>query len=276
MNKRRFFLPLLIYITYITIIAIVIAFPAANARAEVVKGLVLYLPFEEAGNPLDLSPNPTKVSIKGSLKSVDGKIGKALEYNGKSANLVEVQHADKLEGMKALTIAAWAKPIKPMAQEGMSIASKRIAFDNADVYNLFLWTGQTMRARVNAKGEIASKTAFEDGKWYHVVYTFDGAEDAGKRAKLYINGKLETVGNHPDQAVVKSGASLWVGELDPNRGFAWNGVLDEVGIWDRALSEAELKSVMEDGLAKLLSVEPQGKLTTSWGEVKKKIGKVDK
>ena len=67
--------------------------------------------------------------------------------------------------MKALTIAAWAKPNGIKGADGMSIVSKRIAHQNGDCYNLFSWTGQKMYARVTSKGQITSTRVLEDGKW---------------------------------------------------------------------------------------------------------------
>ncbi len=43
------------------------------------------------------------------------------------------------------------------------------------------------------------------------------------------------------------------------------GMLDDLAIWNRALSEAEVNDLMENGF---LAVEPDGKLTTAWGAVK--------
>ncbi len=102
MKERCFSLSLLIAM------AIAIAFPAWNAIAEDVEGLVFYLSFdEEAGDPVDYSPDPTEVSIIGGLKSVDGKFGKAMEFDGEG--YLEVDHSDKLEGMDVVTIEAWMK-----------------------------------------------------------------------------------------------------------------------------------------------------------------------
>ncbi len=207
--------------------------------------LVLYLPFEDAENPADASANPATVVVHGSLNSVDAKFGKGLEFNGNNANRVEVTHAAKLEGMSALTIAAWVLPRNLASHEGMSIVSKRITTGNADSYNLFVWTGQLVEARVNYAGIIRSTTALEDNTWYHIALVFDGQGNAGEKMKIYINGVLETSGDHPDNTVDEGGASVWIGELDANRGFAWDGIIDEVRLYNHALSEVEILSAME-------------------------------
>ncbi|MHC4533814.1 MAG: LamG-like jellyroll fold domain-containing protein [Planctomycetota bacterium] len=206
--------------------------------------LVLHLPFEDAVNPIDTSDNPATIVVHGSLNSVKGKIDNGLEFNGDNANRLEVTSTAKLEGMSALSIAAWALPRNLADQEGMSILSKRIAWGDSDMYNLFVWTDQLVEGRVNGAGALRSTTALEDDTWYHITLVFDGQGNAGEKMKLYINGVLENSGDHPDNAVNVTGAPIWIGELDANRGFAWNGILDEVRIYDHALSEVEILSAM--------------------------------
>ncbi len=207
--------------------------------------LVLHLPCENAESPIDASANPATIVVHGSLNSVDAKIDKGLEFDGNNANRIEITHTAKLEGMSGLTVAAWALPRNLAGQEGMSIVSKRIAWGDSDVYNLFVWTDQLVEARVNGAGALRSTTALEDDTWYHIAYVFDGQGNAGEKMKIYINGILETSGDHPDNKVNETGAPVWVGELDANRGFAWNGILDEVRIFSHALAEVEILSAME-------------------------------
>jgi hypothetical protein len=242
------------------VVAAITAFLAWGAEAELSDGLVFYLPFEER-DPIDHSPDPATVSVEGNVKQVAGKFGMAAEFDG--ASYLEVVHDDKLDGMGALTIAAWIQTSDLAAAEGMSIASKRIASANQDVYNLFFWTGQKLYGRVNASGEISSLTVFEDDIWYHVAFVFDG-----QKGKLYVDGNMEVDSNHPENTVNETPASLWIGELDPNRGFKWKGLMDEVAIWDRALDAAEIEALTKEEI--MAPVEPQNKLTITWGEVKER------
>ena len=237
-----------------------------TSEAEINRGLILYLPFEEAGNLVDHSESPAKPRKNGKLEHVNGKFGNTIRFNGKGNNVVEVPSVDKLSGMKELTIAAWVKPNGIKGADGMSIVSKRFAHQDGDCYNLFTWTGQKVYARVNSEGEISSSTVLENGKWYHVVYTFEG----GGKAKLFINGKMEAETNHPAKEVLKDDKSpVWVGELNDGRNFAWNGIMDDVAMWNRALDEKEIISVMNSGLQFLLSVDQIDKLATTWAKLKK-------
>ena len=107
---------------------IVMLILAGNVSAD----LVLHLPCENAENPIDASDNPTTVVVHGLLNSIVAKIDKGLEFDGNAANRLEVEHAAKLEGMSALTIAAWARPRNLTNVPGMSIVSKRVGTNNAD------------------------------------------------------------------------------------------------------------------------------------------------
>jgi hypothetical protein len=88
---------------------------ALVARAD----MVLHLPCEDAVNPVEASLNPATVVVHGSLGSIEAKIGNGLEFNGNNANRIEVEHAAKLEGMSALSIAAWVRPRNIASHEGM-------------------------------------------------------------------------------------------------------------------------------------------------------------
>ncbi len=256
--KKSYYL-LLSFIVFMT-------FCVCNVMAGNIEGLVLYFPFEEPGTPIDHSANPTKVTnITGNLKSANGKFGKAGDFDG--STFIEVAHLDKLEGMGALTIEAWIK-INKLVGDGMAIVSKRKAFNSGDVYNLFIYTGAKMDARVNAQGDFWSQTAFKAGEWYHIAYVFDGKAGGDQKQKMYVNGVLESKSTHAHTAVQKGEAPLWIGELDSARGFKWNGLIDELGIWDIALDENQINQVMNVGKAKMLAVKPSVKLAVTWGKIK--------
>ncbi|HON93352.1 MAG TPA: discoidin domain-containing protein [Sedimentisphaerales bacterium] len=226
-----------------------------RAAGPDVARLVFYLPLEDAQRVIDASVDPATVTVEGTLNAVDGQFGKGLEFNGKNTNRIQVAHAAKLSGMSALTVEAWALGRNIASHEGMSIVSKRIANLNADQYNLFIWTGRLVNGRINGNNTNIglSKTVIADNTWYHIALVFDAQGGANEKIKLYINGVLESSATHPATAVGAGVSPLWVGDLDAARNFPWDGILDEIGIWNTALTEAQINQVMIEGKAKMLN-----------------------
>ena len=50
--------------------------------------------------------------------------------------------------------------------------------------------------------------------------------------------------------------------------WAWGGIIDEVAIFRKALSQTEIQRIMESGLEAASAVLPVGKLTTAWASIK--------
>ena len=232
------------------------------------EGMVLYLSFDEEGDPTDASDNPTDVTVHGTLNKADDQFGgHAIEFDGDSANFIEIAHASKLVGMEALTIAAWAMTTNADAL-ARGIVSKRAGFNDADVYQVFSWNDVKMYARVNAQNseqtQMVSETVLESDVWYHFVVVFDGNAPETERGKMYVNGTLEGMFSHPDRAVGASDAPLWIGTLNGGYAQTWLGLIDELRVFDRALSEDDILQL----IAGPTPVKPRGKLTTTWAKIK--------
>ena len=103
-------------------------------------------------------------------------------------------------------------------------------------------------------------TAINDGEWHHVIGMKDGND-----VKIYIDGK--------EDAAVPLGAEATYGESDYPLVFMrhydrfLSGVIDEVALFKKALTEAEIEQLM-DGAGSMLAVGPSSKLATSWGAIK--------
>ena len=79
-----------------------------------------------------------------------------------------------------------------------------------------------------------------------------------KKRRGYIDGQqlVEDAGKKGDAMIGSWGAASQ----------KFNGLIDEVQIWDRALSEKDIKASMDELAA--ASVEPMDKLATIWGKLK--------
>ncbi len=99
-------------------------------------------------------------------------------------------------------------------------------------------------------------TGFESKTWYHIAGVKQGAD-----LTIYINGKEIGIFAVPI-AFVQGEGHLRIGATDIR---AASFAMDEFQLYDRPLTEEE---VALDAKGKLLSVEPQAKLTTTWGRLK--------
>ena len=68
-----------------------------------------------------------------------------------------------------------------------------------------------------------------------------------------------------EKGIYQGDAMVLIGRYEGADFFWFSGIIDEVGLWDRALSEQEINQVKEDGLA----VESAEKLATTWGTIKR-------
>ena len=119
-----------------------------------------------------------------------------------------------------------------------------------------------------------------DGEWHHLVYTIkhdvdeNGAE--WRKSALFIDGALNRISKF--SSIVPNSRSKYVPFFEPvylgagnNRGTAegfFNGIIDEVRIYDRTLTEAEIVRNYQSTTG--LAVNPTDKLPTVWGALKKK------
>ena len=95
--------------------------------------------------------------------------------------------------------------------------------------------------------------------------TIKGLLVAGRR--IYINGEqvAEDAGKAGIEYKGTSGDTI-VGSWG-NTGQKYNGLIDEVQVWDRALTEDEIKESMGD--ITVLSVDASDKLATTWSRLKR-------
>jgi lysophospholipase L1-like esterase len=93
---------------------------------------------------------------------------------------------------------------------------------------------------------IVSADSISDGDWHHAVSIWEGTKDS---AFVYIDGELQAQTGYNFQTTFSSPMPVNVGYLDFGGGFRFSGALDELAIYDRALSVAEIELHYQNGLA---------------------------
>ena len=94
--------------------------------------------------------------------------------------------------------------------------------------------------------------------WYHVACVYDGSE-----AIIYANGKIDNKKKFEGEPK-HNGANFWMGARKSD-GLPYFGLVDELRLYKRGLSQAEVKKNMG---AEGLAVQPAQKLALTWGKMK--------
>jgi hypothetical protein len=88
---------------------------------------------------------------------------------------------------------------------------------------------------------VTSTTTPVVGVWYHLVGTWDG-----NLVKIYVNGILEQTGTRVG-ALLSSTSPLKIASFSADYRY-FNGIIDEVSFWDRALSQQEIIQIFSSNL----------------------------
>ncbi len=241
-----------------------------GSTAEELEGLVVYFDFEDgAGKTVtDQSGNRQDGKLEGDTDWTDGKFGKGLNFGGKNG-IVRVVHSHQFEFTDGLTICAWIRPTLKVGPGTWQL----IAAKGPDVEEFFeillhpdgyIWMG--WRLTSGRKVPAKSPVKIVKDKWQHVAVSFQ----AGEWWTVYLDG--EVLINHPkeDGKLVPVESPLLLGTEEPfNLNRYYNGDMDEFAMFNRGLSEKEVKEIQE-GIADVLVVEPTDKLSTTWGTLKQK------
>ncbi|MBW7992861.1 MAG: LamG domain-containing protein, partial [Planctomycetes bacterium] len=198
--------------------------------------LVLYLPFNEgAGEPKDFSAYDNEVELVNDPLWVDGKYGKALEFDG--TNYVRILINETLQLRESFTVEFWVQREEPQpATWNYMVAGGTLMWAvivNAD-QNVYVWTrsGGTWGQRLVTTVPLTTD-------WTHVALTYD----VGSGVALYFNDEKAGEGQTPP-IVDELDDSIMVGARTPGQEF-FSGIIDEVALYNRILTLDEIRTDME-------------------------------
>ncbi len=235
-------------------------------EAQIVKdGLVAYWPLDKNTIEGDIAKDVIGKNDGAIInaKSVAGKFGDALEFNGSNSK-VDIKGTDALNfsGKKELTACAWINiaghsgsccdPV--VAQRDVNSWALRYDSRDAGAELEFIvcpgWVGDGSNF-----GIPVPKT----GEWHYLVGVCDG-----KQLLIYLDGVLGDKGTIAFPGTITgNGTATTIGGASD--GY-FKGIIDEVLIYNRALSANEIKQNFQ---AKgLIAVDSNGKLSTCWGYIK--------
>jgi hypothetical protein len=259
----------------VTLTALLAGFAHLKAQ-DLASGLVAYWPLDVVQGtktPDLVNGYDMELSNLTSDDLVDGQSGQAMAFSFDRQTLLSRVH-EAGEDLPAnqhdsWTLSIWAQ-LDGNGQNDLRIFSEGNTTDSNPLFNLGTQNGgasgqldvfiRNGNGGWPTVGHIFSEQEPFDGTWHHIVWV----EDGGARS-IYIDGNLDSLeiearpeeGEFPTNntsigGILRASASHWV-----------TGNLDEVAIWKRALSEAEIVEVRDSGLTSIFPALARG-LVSHW------------
>ena len=219
------------------------------SQVTTTDGLVAYYPFN--GNAKDESGNNNNAVFNNAVLVSDklGNSKSAYSFNGKN-QYIKIRNSSTLNFKKAITIAAWVNinGFYDGTCHGNRIIMKGIDNSTNGNYMLTYDDGHyTNGSNCSIKNpdnthqtfygvDLGKNNTFiKKSQWYFVVFTSDG-----NVSKLYVNCDLIST-EVAQQKNFSNQEDLFFGKMDNDQYPYWfNGVLDDVRIYNRALSSNEI------------------------------------
>jgi len=201
------------------------------------SGLVAAYGFEEGagGTVRDASGNNNTGTLNGGTWAPDGKYGGALSFNGVS-DLVVINGSASLNLGSAMTQEAWVYPTAPTSFQS---TWSTILHRETDAYYLHVSSPQgSLRPAGGAtyngsESYVASPSVIPLNAWTHLAVTYDGT-----MMKLYVNG-VQVASKAASGTIETNSNPLRIGGNVPY-GQYFEGMIDEVRVYNRALSATEI------------------------------------
>src|SRR5574339_50764 len=155
--------------------------------------------------------------------------------------------------LTSFTVATWFKTTTNFPDEGVIVNKGGLGSESAGAnqnYGIWFTSSEKLQGGFETTGGsnryITSANTYNDGQWHHGVVTFDNANDI---VRLFVDGAqigtlstTSTPDNTGSQPLrIAGNAQSLVEDL-------FIGNLDEVGVWNRALNNTEITSLMNNGV----------------------------
>ena len=172
-----------------------------------------------------------------------GKVGQALKFDGAN-DYVTFPDAPSLRPL-SLSLEAWVR-FDATPTGIRSIIAKPLGNSFLDTYTIW-WENGNLRAGISDNGGAGAWFSYPfspvPGRWYHIAYTFN---DAINQQVFYLDGVTIAIGTETKSPSYDTRPLLLGADIE-NGGFNYffQGAIDEVALYNRALTAQEIASVYQ-------------------------------
>ena len=200
-------------------------------------GLSDHFPLDEATGPgvANKARKENSGTVSGRFASVDGRIGKALDFDGSTH--VTAGQAGSFDSDQPCSLTAW---VYPTSQQAGTVLSK---MDDANAYrgyDVILEGGKIASHFIHRwpdRGfKVLSRKPISMKEWHHIAVTYDGTQKASG-LKIYVDGiaqDLDITTNNPLDGTLKTDKPFHIGLRQSSIPF--HGRIDDVRLYSSALS----------------------------------------
>ncbi len=219
------------------VVGLVFCMVATSGYSGINDGLVAHYPLD--GNANDVSGNQNHGTAYGVSFVGGAQGGQAANFDGVN-DYVRVPRSASLDiASNRLTLAAWVR------WSGDTDGANYILDKHSNQYNLALNGGGSTSGKprfiVGQSGILDSPVALTPMTWHFVAATYNG-----NVATIHIDGQEVASSNF--QKTISPSGDLFIGcHQNCSDRYSFNGAIDEVRIYDRALSQSEIEELYDGG-----------------------------
>jgi regulation of enolase protein 1 (concanavalin A-like superfamily) len=197
---------------------------------------------EKSNVAVDYSGYDNYGTLAGGVKFVPGYLGDALSFDG-ATGFVDCGNDASLSKVDSVSVAAWiqvgalGRDQKVGSNQNNSTGGYKLGVFTTNVVEFEIRTAANA-ATLNRN--VAGGTVLQQGVWYHVV----GVYNKGKSIRTYINGKLDRELLTPDVAGISTGP-FRLGRESFSAAYWFLGLMDDVRVYNKALTDTEIQKVMQ-------------------------------
>jgi hypothetical protein len=211
---------------------------AGSASAD----LIGHWTFDDGSGAIaaDSSGNGNDGVLMGDPEWVAGKIGGALDFDG-DGDFVDCGYDPLFDiTTNEMTVSAWVT-VRSIANQWAAIAAKgehawrlgNASWDPRFHFGITIWN--------------APDTASQDGiaavgadEWHHVAGVFDGTN-----IMIYLDGVLD-VSVATTEPIGTNALNLFIGDNPEATGRYWDGLIDDVRLYNQALTQEEIIAIIPE------------------------------
>ncbi|NOU17000.1 MAG: T9SS type A sorting domain-containing protein [Bacteroidales bacterium] len=221
----------------------------ATEMSFTIDGLVAYYPFN--GNANDESGNGNNGTVNGATLSTDrfGNANKSYSFDGVN-NYISIPYFSNLNITNDLTVETWINPFRVDINDQFIVSRCNPSIGNG--WSLELKNSSLkLQARIGGVWDLPIQTpqgAIMASIWQHIAMTYNGS-----KVKIYINGALNTTYD-VSGTISSDNSDLFFGRAQ-NAGWYYNGDIDDLHIYNRALNDQEIQALYNEQLPTVTDID---------------------